>query len=79
MFEFEVPLAAIPFRKPIGEAGLLFRRKRLNRVLDLGQVYIRILPRRRGMRAALRPNAGQLTLPPATPVAVNGASRDSAC
>src|ERR1035437_9833958 len=53
-FEFEVPLAAIPFREPIGEAGLLFRRKRLNRVLNLGQVHIRILPRQCDRWTALR-------------------------
>src|SRR5450759_460811 len=55
LFEFEVPLEAIPFQKPNGEAGLLFRRKRLNRVLNLGQVHIRILPRR-GERWASLPS-----------------------
>ena len=48
LFEFEVPLEAIPFRKPNGEAGLLFCWKPLNRVLNLGQVHIKYPTASRG-------------------------------
>ena len=45
-FEFEIPVEAIPFRKPDGKACLLFRGKLLNRVLNLGEPHIGILTRR---------------------------------
>lgn len=38
--EIEVPVASIPFRKPGNEPRLLFRRKILNRLLNLVQAHI---------------------------------------
>jgi len=47
LFDFEVPLGTVPFRKPGSKACLLFDRQGLYRLLKLDQAHTRILPRLR--------------------------------
>jgi len=50
LFEFEIPLAAIPLGEPSGEARLLVRRKGFNRLLNLVQANTCMPTRRGGVR-----------------------------